>query len=45
MITNFKTVNEIRKGLETTQNIEAESSYIESLREKISEAEKTDESY
>ena len=36
---NRKTVNEMRKGLETAQDIEAKSSYLESLREEISEAE------
>ena len=39
MKSNRKTVNEMIKGLETVQDIQAESSYLKSLREEISEAE------
>ena len=42
MKSNHKTVDEMRKALETAQDIEAKSSYLESLTEKISEAENTD---
>jgi hypothetical protein len=39
MKANNRTVEEMRIGLETAQNIEAKTSYLDALREQISEAE------